>query len=125
MIIIDNLMEEESKKPFSNFVYLLINLTYLIPGAICALMFYDSCSDTFEFDLPDFLYASNIINNILGAITIIFYLLFFYMGQTFIILLHPIIQIIFFYKNLEKRNVSKISILIIFFSSIIIAFIYF
>jgi hypothetical protein len=120
-----------------NSIYIILNLLYIIPGIICALLyinFFYSVFETFNLSgilgriLGNRIYEvsdlSRILGNIFGIIIILPYSLFYIMGLTFTILLHPLTQIIIFFFAWKFNNVSKLYIIIIFIISIIIAFIY-
>ena len=107
------------KKLSKNSVYLILNYFYIIPGIFCVLFYFNSFYNIFEFyNLP------RILQNIIVIIIQIPYMIFYIMSLTFTILIHPLVQIIIFYFACKKRNISKKNIIIIFFISIIIAFVY-
>ena len=106
-------------KTKANLIYVLLNLLYIIPGAFCALMY---CNFFYRiFKLPAF---PRELDNIVGILIIIPYSLFYLMGLTFTILLHPIVQIILFCLFLKNKIISKIYIIITFILSMAIAFTY-
>ena len=105
-------------KKNENIIYLFANMAYLIPGTFCAIGYYNFFYRIFEY--PD----SHLLGNIIGIIFIIPYLLFYIMGLTFTILVHPIIQIILFILTFKEKIFSRILIIYIFIHSIIISIIY-
>jgi hypothetical protein len=64
------------------------------------------------------------LENIVGLLFLIPWAIFYLMGLTFTILLHPIVQIIIFCLFVKNKIISKIYILITFIFSMTIAFIY-
>jgi hypothetical protein len=102
-----------------NLIYILLNLLYIIPGTFCALFYYNFFYNIFEE--PVF---SREIENIIGILILIPYAIFYIMGLTFTILLHPIAQIIIFFLFIKNKIISKIYIIIVFIFSIAIAFTY-
>jgi len=105
-----------------NLIYILLNLLYIIPGIFCALFYYNVFYNIFEVPkVPSF---SREIENIIGILFLIPWALFYIMGLTFTILLHPILQIILFCIFIKNKIISKIYIILIFFFSIAIAFTY-
>ena len=107
------------KKFTVNFIYLIINLMYVIPGIFCALTYYNFFYEIYEF--PNF---PREFGDVIGIIFGIPYLIFYLMAITFTILLHPIIQIIIFCLVWNEKQISKKYIIIIFIFSIGIAFVY-
>ena len=107
------------KKLSKNTIYLILNYFYIIPGIFCALFYINSFYKIFEFyNLPI------IFQNIIVIIIHIPYLIFYVMSLTFTILIHPLVQIIIFYYACKKSNISKKNIIIVFFISIVIAFVF-
>jgi hypothetical protein len=103
----------------ANLIYILLNLLYIIPGAFCALMYYDFFYSVFK--LPHF---PRELENIIGLLYLIPWAIFYLMGLTFTILLHPIAQIIIFCVCIKNKIISKIYIIITFIFSMTIAFVY-
>jgi hypothetical protein len=105
-------------KAKANLIYVLLNLLYIIPGIFCALMYYNFFYEIFK--LPAF---PRELENVIGLLFLIPWAIFYIMGLTFTILLHPIAQIIIllFIKN---KIISKIYIIITFIFSMTIAFTY-
>jgi len=107
------------KKYSKNSTYIILNLLYVIPGIITALTYIISSNNAFY----------NIIESIkipdtLVTIIMIFFWIFYVMGITFTILLHPLVQIIIFLFTLKNRLISKKYITITFVLSMLIAFVY-
>jgi hypothetical protein len=104
------------RKISKNSIYIILNLLYIIPGIVCALLYLNSFYKIFEFhDLPGSL------NNIVILIIGIPYLLFYLMSLKFLILIHPLVQIIILYFTWKNNYISKKYIIIVFFISLIIA----
>jgi len=108
------------KKYPKNSTYIIVNLLYIIPGILSALTYLNN----FVYHI----YNSHDIPGILGIIfAIIFgipFLIFYIMGITFTILLHPLVQIIIFYFAWKKKHISRIYIIIAFVFSTAIAFVH-
>jgi hypothetical protein len=98
---------------------ILFHLFYLIPGTVSSIMYFNFFYKIFDasLDLP------REIENVVGFIFLIPWVLFYLMGLTFTILLHPIAVLFFFIIKLKKENIS-IGYIIIFIWSMVIAFIY-
>jgi hypothetical protein len=103
----------------ANLIYILLNLLYIIPGVFCALMYYNFFYEIFK--LPAF---PRELENTIGLLFLIPWAIFYIMGLTFTILLHPIAQIIIFCLFIKNKIISKIYIIITFIFSIAIAFVY-
>jgi hypothetical protein len=103
----------------NSFLYIIGNMGYLIPGTLSALVYFNFFYDLFV--IPDF-----IIPRSLDIITFIVfgipYLLFYFMGLTFTILLYPIGLIILLL--LRIKNISRICIIYTIIHSSLIAFVY-
>jgi hypothetical protein len=103
------------KKYSKNSTYIILNLLYIIPGTLSALMCINNFYEIYNFyDIP----------LILAVIISVFFLMFYFMSLTFTILLHPLVQIVIFLFTLKNKYISKKYIIIVFILSIIIAFVY-
>jgi len=125
------------KKHSKNSIYIIRNLFYIIPGIFCSLMYLNFFYRIYEIPnlsgilgriLGNMIYEvsdlSRILGNIFGIIFLILWSIFYLMGLTFTILIHPLIQIVRFYFAWKNNDISKINIIIVFILSMIIAFIY-
>jgi hypothetical protein len=98
---------------------IFLNLFYLIPGTFSAIMYINLFFKLFDTSLN----LPRTIENIIGFMTLIPWSIFYLMGLTFTILLHPIIIIIIFIIKLKSGSI-KINYIIIFIWSITISFVY-
>ena len=125
------------KKLSKNSIYIIRNLFYIIPGIFCALMYLDFFYRIFEIPnlsgilgriLGNRIYEvsdlARILGNIFGIIFLIPWSIFYLMGLTFTIIIHPLIQIVRFYFAWKNNDISKVNIIIVFILSMVIAFIY-
>jgi hypothetical protein len=102
------------KKISKNSIYIILNLIYIIPGILGALLFLAS------FYFYDILYSILSIFNFLYFTWIYFYI----MSLNFTILIHPIIQIIIYILVWKNKIISQKNIIIVFILSAMIAFIF-
>jgi len=101
------------KKYSKNSTYIILNLLYIIPGTLSALMYLNYA---FSF------YVFYNIPQMLDNIFIIPFWIFYVMGITFTILLHPLVQITVFIFTWKNKYISKKYIIIVFILSMAIAF---
>jgi len=105
------------KKYSKNSTYIILNLLYIIPGTLSALMYLNNA-----FSFYDDFYNIPQILSIIFAIT---FFIFYVMGITsFPILLHPLVQIIVFIFTWKNKYISRKYIITFFILSIVIAFIH-
>jgi hypothetical protein len=105
------------KKYSKNSTYIILNLLYIIPGTLSPLSYINNAFyffDYYKIEIPQMLII----------ITTIPYLIFYLMGITFTILLHPIVQIIIFLFTRKNKYISKKYIITVFILSMVIAFIH-
>jgi hypothetical protein len=103
-------------KFYKHTFYIILNLIYIIPGICCALMYINFFYGILKVYMPT--------GTIFGIILLIPWSIFYLMGLTFTILIHPLIQIILFFLVWKSKSISKVYIIIIFILSMIISLVY-